>query len=800
MKKLSILMLLAVFMALTSTLVAQTTCQIKIVGEDSYGDGWNDGVLSVVQGGTTVITWAAPNTDHGSGGPFYDSTMVTVSNSPISFVWTEGDYDGEVTIWFYNANGVLLFTVNEPSSGTIFSMANPCSNCFAPSNLHLTSVSSDSASLAWAGDANGNYGILWGTVADVLAGNGTSGTATTNSITFSNLTASTGYMIMVWTDCGNNETSDTTTFIFSTIADAVNTFPYTTGFEATDDVAWTFINDATNKWYIGSATNNGGTNSLYISNDNGTTNAYNISATQFSYAYRPFSITDSGQYAVSFDWKANGESNYDYLRAWIAPASAISSLSAGHTPDGNNSAYNYVYPNPVTPTGWVDLGGKMNLQTSWQTLTATPSLTAGSYVLIFMWANDASSGTTPPAAVDNIVFTQLSCPQPTALTVTGITATDATLTWTAGGSETEWEMSINGGAWESVYSPVLLDTLTANTPYNVRVRAICGYDDTSFVTATDFRTMCTLIDSLPYTENFDGVTGATTTSVAVNNLPPCWNYHNVGTSTSYSGYPIVYNSSTYAHSGTQAMRFYTYITAGTYADQYAILPMTDSTLYPVNALKLDFWMRSTSTSYSSYGIVGVMTNPADASSFVPVQAVYTNASTTYAHHEVLLGTYTGPHGCVAIKFPQPASSYNAAYVDDITLSVAPTCPPLVSHNVAVTASAARITWATDPAFGYAPDSYTVSYGYASDSLVSPTTVTVTDPELVLTGLVDDTAYMVSAWPPRSSPSRPRPCPASNGTPPASATRPTLSPSAPRAPALPTVCLSIPATTTATAST
>ena len=732
MKKLSILMFLAVFMALTSTLVAQTTCQIKIVGEDSYGDGWNDGVLSVVQGGTTVITWAAPNTDHGSGGPFYDSTMVTVSNSPISFVWTEGDYDGEVTIWIYNANGVLLFTVNEPSSGTIFSMANPCSNCFAPSNLHLTSVSSDSASLAWAGDANGNYGILWGTVADVLAGNGTSGTATTNSITFSNLTASTGYMIMVWTDCGNNETSDTTTFIFSTIADAVNTFPYTTGFEATDDVAWTFINDATNKWYIGSATNNGGTNSLYISNDNGTTNAYNISATQFSYAYRPFSITDSGQYAVSFDWKANGESNYDYLRAWIAPASAISSLSAGHTPDGNNSAYNYVYPNPVTPTGWVDLGGKMNLQTSWQTLTATPSLTAGSYVLLFMWANDDSQGSTPAAAVDNIIFTQLSCPQPTALTVSGITATDATLTWTAGGSETEWEMSINGGTWESVVSPVLLDTLTANTPYSIRVRAVCGYDDTSFVTVIAFRTMCTLIDSLPYTENFDGVTGATTTSVAVNNLPSCWNYHNVGTSTSYSGYPIVYSSASTAHSGSNAMRFYTYITAGTYADQYAILPMTDSTLYPVNTLQVDFWMRSTSTSYSSYAIVGVMTNPADASSFVPVETVYTNASTTYAHHEVLLGSYNGPHGCVAFKFPRPASSYNAGLVDDITLDVMPTCPPVNNLQVIhTTPDSIVVSWVpngsesvwlvSDGTNEYA----TYDTIFAFDNLNSSTTYTIT---------------------------------------------------------------------------
>ena len=76
-----------VAMALPVSVAAQTTCQIKIVGEDAYGDGWNGGSLAVVQGGTTVATFNAANADDGGlevGA--YDSTTVTVNAAPISFV------------------------------------------------------------------------------------------------------------------------------------------------------------------------------------------------------------------------------------------------------------------------------------------------------------------------------------------------------------------------------------------------------------------------------------------------------------------------------------------------------------------------------------------------------------------------------------------------------------------------------------------------------------------------------------------------------------------------------------------
>ena len=103
---------------------------------------------------------------------------------------------------------------------------------------------------------------------------------------------------------------------------------------------------------------------------------------------------------------------------------------------------------------------------------------------------------------------------------------------------------------------ITLDNLLSGTTYDFEIRSICS-GDTTFAEYFRASTKCADISVLPYTVNFEGPDGATGTSVAVNNLPNCWYNYNVGTNTSYSGYPIVYNSASYAHSGSQAMRFYT---------------------------------------------------------------------------------------------------------------------------------------------------------------------------------------------------------------------------------------------------
>lgn len=155
-----------------------------------------------------------------------------------------------------------------------------------------------------------------------------------------------------------------------------------------------------NQWAWGTAINKGGTHALYISNDGGGSNAYTNSLYSIVYATRHIAF-GTGEYTIAYDWKANGESNYDYLRAWLAPENT--ELTAGQLPNGNGASGISSYIN-TTPEGWVPLdgGGKLNLSDAWQSQSSTVNVEAGNYMLVFMWANDGSVGTNPPAAIDNV--------------------------------------------------------------------------------------------------------------------------------------------------------------------------------------------------------------------------------------------------------------------------------------------------------------------------------------------------------------------------------------------------------------
>lgn len=155
-----------------------------------------------------------------------------------------------------------------------------------------------------------------------------------------------------------------------------------------------------NQWAWGTAINNGGTHALYISNDGGGSNAYTNSLYSIVYATRHIAF-GTGEYTIEYYWKAYGESNYDYLRAWLAPENT--ELTAGQLPNGVGANGISSYIN-TTPEGWVPLdgGGKLNLSDAWQSQSSTVNVEAGNYMLVFMWANDGSVGTNPPAAIDNV--------------------------------------------------------------------------------------------------------------------------------------------------------------------------------------------------------------------------------------------------------------------------------------------------------------------------------------------------------------------------------------------------------------
>jgi len=193
--------------------------------------------------------------------------------------------------------------------------------------------------------------------------------------------------------------------------------PLTDNFESCID--WTFVNGAqTNQWVQGTATNNGGTQSIYISDNGGTTNTYNNGTGSVTHFYKDISFP-AGQSCInlSFDWRADGEAGVDRLRVFgISPT---------------------VTPVAGTQLGTGQIGGNFNSQPTYQNTTLTlPSAFAGTTQrIVFSWRNDGSVGNNPPAAVDNISITTSVPPPPSCTTyslpVNGAAVCNAgeTLSW-----------------------------------------------------------------------------------------------------------------------------------------------------------------------------------------------------------------------------------------------------------------------------------------------------------------------------------------------------------------------------------
>ena len=154
--------------------------------------------------------------------------------------------------------------------------------------------------------------------------------------------------------------------------------------DATLNAQWRFIQDGqTNYWTIGAeagSTPDGG-NALYITNGDGY--GYTKSSSSVSWAYIPVSILPTD--TISFSWKCYGESNHDYIYAYLLPMSATLPL-AGSTSISSNR---------------IIVGNSLNYQGDWQHVQCTPGV-IGDYYLLFMWGNDGSAGSDPAGAIDNL--------------------------------------------------------------------------------------------------------------------------------------------------------------------------------------------------------------------------------------------------------------------------------------------------------------------------------------------------------------------------------------------------------------
>jgi gliding motility-associated-like protein len=341
---------------------------------------------------------------------------------------------------------------------------------------------------------------------------------TTNTVTLNNLNHSTNYNFWVRSNCG--ATDGNSEWIgpvnFNTLQVPAN-LDYVEDFEASH--GWAFINgsqnnEQPNKWVVGTAVNNGGTKSLYITNDNGTTNAYTTNQTSVSHAYRDIQFPNSiDQLSLKFDWRAQGQgTTNDYFRVWLVPQNYNPNPGAQITPGG----------------GRIAVGGNFNQNGSFTTADfVLPSAAYGGQVrrLVFEWRNDATGGTQPPAAIDNLNFSVITCPAPTnfVLTTGSVTQTGASFTWTGPTSVTPTydyyisafddtpptETTTPTNTAPVTAASLDLNNLNSSTVYYIWVRSNCGPGDESTWTGPVRFNTLQVPAPLDYSEDFEGFHGWT---------------------------------------------------------------------------------------------------------------------------------------------------------------------------------------------------------------------------------------------------------------------------------------------------
>ncbi|MBP1630498.1 MAG: hypothetical protein H6Q15_1391, partial [Bacteroidetes bacterium] len=527
--------------------------------------------------------------------------------------------------------------------------------CTKPTNLSISNITATSAELTWT-NGNPTDNAWWLYYKPSANANFDSVIITSNPYTLQLLNHSTIYQVKMKTLCSNDVSEASSTLSFQTSCVSTNTFPWTEGFESIitnnqlpacwsstrlSTYTYTQISDYTN--YNRKA--HSGTKSAYF--------RYGCNDSFFTSAFDLFAGTT---YTFSFWYITDG------LNGW-------NSLSAG--------VYSNQYDsNLIQNVGNSILNAK---NTTYQQFfgSYTPSVSGTYYFGI-----NAQANTTPYyLTIDDLKLEIMSCSIPDSVSLSSILPTSVTMNWNAGTS-TLWQVEYkpsDSTTWIKTTSATNLFTFTGLTPstsYNFRVATLCnGSVDTSMFANLSVKTPCSMISTLPYTENFD------TYGTGTGKFPTCWSKFSQYSAT----YPYI-NTTNFSSPGS--MYFYAYNNQQTYA---AFGPIDTS--ISMDTLRVRFKMYYTALNYHNLQ-VGIMNNPNDITTFVPVDNLQSiTAISTWQDKEVSLASYTGTGRYIAFMTAAPASAYNYGYMDNVVVDYIPACAKPTNLSISnITTTTADLSW------------------------------------------------------------------------------------------------------------
>lgn len=280
--------------------------------------------------------------------------------------------------------------------------------------------------------------------------------------------------------------------------------------------------------------------------------------------------------------------------------------------------------------------------------------------------------------IDDIVVEYMpSCPKPSNLSFSNVTSTTADFQWSENGTSTSWNIeycaigdSIATQLIGITSHPITISNLNPYTSYQFKVKSNCGTDSSMWSIPRTILTACEAISTLPWSDQFN--------SYGTSDFPTCW-YRN----SNVNNYPIISEALTY---GNGYLYFHAYI-VGTY--NIAATPILSSQI-PVQSAQISFNYKSGNLTDTLY--VGVMTDPANASTFQEV-AIITNTNTQLWHEKrVLFNHYLGTGRFIAFKVKNTGIDVKGC-IDNFVMDYAPSCLYPLNLNISnITTTSVNLSW------------------------------------------------------------------------------------------------------------
>lgn len=175
-------------------------CEYTLALFDSFGDGWNGSILTVVtDGDSTDYT-----INSGSDATFVIEPEV---NQLVKFIYTAGSFQNEVTYEIQDAMGDVIFSDGPfPEEGMIFSLF-ACATCPGIESTTVDKIGGVDAEISWqSSSAPGTYIVEYG-APGFTPGTGMLFQTSDNAATLTGLTEDTEYEYYISVACANGDTS-----------------------------------------------------------------------------------------------------------------------------------------------------------------------------------------------------------------------------------------------------------------------------------------------------------------------------------------------------------------------------------------------------------------------------------------------------------------------------------------------------------------------------------------------------------------------------------------------------------------